>query len=162
MFPKKKRRKEPDEFEEFGRRMFQAVNRILFDMPDFEELLRNSEPLAVGFTIRFNRRVLPGVRAKKYRKRNHAGYSKSHLEPLCEARYCKDAVWIVASLPGVKEENIKLDIEHNLVRIFTNGKGTNYYKEIPLKEPVIPSSAKKSFNNGVLELIIKKSGNKAK
>lgn len=162
MFHKKKRKKEFDDFEEFERRMFQAVNKILFDMPDFDELLKNSEPLAVGFTIRFNRRVIPSMRVKKYGKRNYTRYPKPHLEPLCEVRYDKDAVHIVASLPGAKEENIKLGVEQNLVRIFANEKDTSYYKEIPLKEPVKPSSVKKSFNNGVLELIIEKESNKAK
>ena len=162
MFHRKKKRKEFDEFEEFEKRMFQVMNELLFNMPDFDELMRNSKPLAVGFTIKFDAKGVPSVRVKRYEKRrNYAKRFRTRSEPLYEVRYDRDSVWIVAALPGAREENIKLEVQPNLVRIFATEKDTSYYKEIPLEERVKPESLKKSFNNGILELIIEKESSKA-
>lgn len=79
---------------------------------------------------------------------------------------------LAVELPGVKKEDIKLDIEENAVRIRAErkeskeqkGKGflrrerssAQYERYLGLPEQVSPEGARARFNNGILEVTIPK------
>lgn len=137
--------------EKFQRKLANIINEFFLDMPELQNALHHSKPFAMGFTIKFG----PGRKPRKSRpcrKRIRFG-----VKPFYEVRYEKDCVHILAMLPGVKEESIIVDVRPDWVRIAANEDYARYYKEIPLKCTVKPESTKRSFNNGVLELIIEKS-----
>jgi HSP20 family protein len=62
---------------------------------------------------------------------------------------------ITAELPGVLEGEIKISVEGDVMMIETEGE-RYYAKEILLPEAVSVESLRQSYNNGVLEVRIKK------
>ena len=70
-----------------------------------------------------------------------------------------DEIWVVAELPGVSKDKIKVKVTENKVVIRASN-GKKYYKEIELPAEVDPKTAKAKYNNGVLDIRIKKKGAK--
>jgi len=77
------------------------------------------------------------------------------IEPLVDVMETEDEVWIVAELPGVSKDKIQVKAEPTRV-IIRASNGKKYYKEIELPTEVDPKTAKAKYNNGVLEIKIKK------
>lgn len=63
-----------------------------------------------------------------------------------------DRLRILAELPGVEEENIKIKLEGRALVISADN---TYYREIALPCPA-RGNAKTTFNNGILEVIVRK------
>ena len=66
----------------------------------------------------------------------------------------KDTLRVVASIP-LQEEDIEVEVKDNFLIIA----GKNYYQEVLLTSAV-EGTVKKTVNNGVLEVVLKKSGEK--
>ena len=90
-------------------------------------------------------------------------------EPIVDVFDEKDHVLIVAELPGVLEESIKLDLKGDILILEAGDEKRKYSKEILLPRPTSPGrspggraakvdfeSKEKSFKNGVLEVKIPK------
>jgi HSP20 family protein len=76
-------------------------------------------------------------------------------EPLVDIFDEDSEVVITAELPGVLEGEIEISVEGDVVTIET--KGERYYaKEIQMPEAVSAKSLRQSYNNGVLEVRVKK------
>ncbi len=60
---------------------------------------------------------------------------------------------IVAEMPGVSKEKIKLNAKENHVAISTISSGKPYNAEVPLPRKVDPDTAEASYNNGILEVV---------
>ena len=56
----------------------------------------------------------------------------------------------------MKKEDIDLEVTGDTLIIKVEGKDRKYYKEISLPAEVDPDSAKASYNNGVLDIQLKK------
>ena len=81
------------------------------------------------------------------------------IEPLVDVIDAGDEVWVVAELPGVDKDKIDIKVTDRKVRIRASN-GKKYYKEVELPEEVDPKTAKAKYNNGVLDIKIKKKGAK--
>ena len=84
-------------------------------------------------------------------------------EPIIDIINGKEEIKIVAELPGVAKENIKLYANENTLTIeslipapVATAEVRQYYKEIEFPELVEPSSGKSYHKNGILEIIFKK------
>jgi HSP20 family protein len=77
-------------------------------------------------------------------------------EPLVDIMETDDEVRIIAELPGVEKESIRLHATENSIAISVDTPQRKYNKEIELKANVNPKQAKSSYKNGVLEVILKK------
>lgn len=66
----------------------------------------------------------------------------------------KDTLRVVASIP-LQEEDIKVEVKDNFLIIA----GKKYYQEVLLTSAV-EGNVKKTVNNGILEVVLKKSGEK--
>ncbi len=62
---------------------------------------------------------------------------------------------VVAEMPGIQKEDIKLEVRDNSLMIKAENKARNYSTEVPLSTPVEASSAKASYTNGILEVKLK-------
>ena len=81
---------------------------------------------------------------------------RKEREPLVDVLDVDESVKIVAELPGVQKSDIKLDATEDSLTISVDTPDRNYYKKIELPAKIDSESAKASYTNGVLEVILKK------
>jgi HSP20 family protein len=62
---------------------------------------------------------------------------------------------VVAEMPGVQKENIELQATEDSLTIKAKNHERNYETSVPLERAVLPDSAKASYRNGVLEVVLK-------
>ncbi len=77
-------------------------------------------------------------------------------EPIVDVFDEKDQVLIVAELPGVSEESIKLELKGDILILEAGDEKRKYSKEILLPAKVDPQTLEKTYKNGILEVKIKK------
>ncbi len=77
-------------------------------------------------------------------------------EPIADVIEKDDEIRVVAELPGVDKNNIKVNVDGNTLTIQAQSEDKKYYKEIELPAPVDENSAKATYKNGVLEVVLKK------
>lgn len=79
-------------------------------------------------------------------------------EPLVDVIEDNDVIRVIAEIPGVRKQDIDLSATDNSLLIQAQSQDTKrkYYKELDLPCNVIPESASAKFNNGVLEVELKK------
>ncbi|MDO9349225.1 MAG: archaeal heat shock protein Hsp20 [Anaerolineales bacterium] len=76
-------------------------------------------------------------------------------EPLVDVFDEEREMLVVAELPGVGEEEIRVEIQDDVLSLETTGEH-KYAKEILLSAPVDAANMQKSYKNGILELRLKK------
>ena len=64
----------------------------------------------------------------------------------------KDFVRVIAELPGVYKENVKIKIDEDILNLSAEKGERKYAKEVLLPFPVKEDPAEFSFKNGILEL----------
>ena len=77
-------------------------------------------------------------------------------EPLVDVINDPDQVRVVVELPGVEKPDIKTTITEDTLTIKVDAAARKYYKEVQLPSTVDPDSSKASYNNGVLEIALRK------
>ena len=78
-------------------------------------------------------------------------------EPLTDVFDEKEEVRVYAEIPGVNEEDIKLDLKGDILDILAKSGDRKYHKEILLPAKVKSETLISSYKNGILEVKIKKS-----
>jgi len=73
-------------------------------------------------------------------------------EPVCDVFEEETELLIVAEMPGVSAEDVKLEIEGDLLTIQAERRDRKYFKELQLPRPILLSKVQVSAKNGVLEL----------
>ncbi|MHA1838562.1 MAG: archaeal heat shock protein Hsp20 [Candidatus Ranarchaeia archaeon] len=77
-------------------------------------------------------------------------------EPLIDINDHGDTLEIIAELPGVEKEDIKVNATSKTLTIDVNSKDRKYHKTLKLPAEVDPKSAKCTYKNGVLDTFLKK------
>jgi HSP20 family protein len=77
-------------------------------------------------------------------------------EPIIDVFDEKDEVRIYAEMPGVNETDIKLDLKEDILDISAQTGDRKYHKEILLPAKVQAGTLTSSYNNGILEIKVKK------
>jgi len=77
-------------------------------------------------------------------------------EPIVDIFEEGDYIRVMAELPGVKENEINLDIEENTLTISTETPARKYYKKVELPNPVKKDAVESSYRNGILEVKLRK------
>ena len=77
-------------------------------------------------------------------------------EPIVDVFDEKDYILVVAELPGVLEESIKLDFKGDILILEAGDEKRKYAKEILLPAKVEFGDKEVSFKNGILEIKLKK------
>ncbi|MBI5286542.1 MAG: Hsp20/alpha crystallin family protein, partial [Deltaproteobacteria bacterium] len=78
-------------------------------------------------------------------------------EPIVDIFDEKDHIMVVAELPGVNEEEIKIEVKDDILNLTAKGRVRKYSKEVLLPSPVDKSTLTSTYKNGVLEVKVKKS-----
>lgn len=82
-------------------------------------------------------------------------------EPLVDVVDGEKEVRVIAELPGVKKESIKLTAEGRSLEISAETPTRKYRKELELPSSVELEGSKSTFNNGILEVTFPKRKGKA-
>ena len=76
-------------------------------------------------------------------------------EPLVDVFDEDETILVVAELPGVAEEEIRIEVEGDILSLETAGE-RKYAKEVLLPAAVEAGPFHKAYKNGILELRLKK------
>ena len=77
-------------------------------------------------------------------------------EPMIDVFDEEDHILVIAELPGVSENEIKIEVTGDILNLTASDKDRKYAKEILLPGKVNPDSVKTSYNNGILEITLQK------
>jgi len=77
-------------------------------------------------------------------------------EPITDVFDEKEEVRVYAEMPGVRQEDIKLDLKEDILDISVQSGDRKYHKEILLPAKVKAENLTSSYKNGILEIKIKK------
>ena len=81
---------------------------------------------------------------------------KEEREPLVDVISADSEVKVVAEVPGVDKNSIKLYATEKTLTISVDTPERKYYKEVDLPTSVNPKTAKSMYKNGVLEVTLTK------
>jgi HSP20 family protein len=77
-------------------------------------------------------------------------------EPLTDVFDEDQEIRVYAEMPGVKQEDIKLDLKEDILDISAQTGDRKYHKEILLPVKVQAETMSFTYNNGILEIKVKK------
>ncbi len=165
------------DFDEMFERMFQDMARGMpKDMMRERKLpdgstARQYGPFVYGYSMSVGPDGKPVIQefgnVKPSKKQGAFGFEQPALEPqdtrepLVDVINETDQVRVVAELPGVEKSNIRTTIAEDSLTIRVDAP-RKYYKEVQLPSDVDPDSSKASYNNGVLEIVLRKQKPKPK
>ncbi|WP_292376970.1 archaeal heat shock protein Hsp20 [Methanosarcina sp. UBA411] len=84
---------------------------------------------------------------------------KSYLDirkPLIDILEAEDTIHVIAEIPGIEKENIRLNATDLMLDIETIHGNPKYSERVELPVKVDPQSAKATYKNGVLEVTFKR------
>ncbi|UCE43798.1 MAG: Hsp20/alpha crystallin family protein [Candidatus Bathyarchaeota archaeon] len=129
-------------------------------------------PIVYGYSMTFNPEGKPKIRefgnVKPTLKPEAFGISRPSLsvkeerEPLIDVIPADKEIQIIAELPGVEKEDIKLHGTEDTLTISVDTPKRRYFKEVQMLERIDPKKANSAYKNGVLEITIPKIKEKKK
>jgi HSP20 family protein len=160
------------DFDEVFERMFQDMAKTMpkdlmreKKLPD-GSTIRQFGPYVYGYSMSMGPDGKPIIQefgnVKPSRRPGMFGFEQPALEPTDSREPLADVineleqVRVVAELPGVDKSDIKTSITEDTLTISVDAAARKYYKELRLPSNVDPDSSKASYNNGVLEIVLKK------
>ena len=77
-------------------------------------------------------------------------------EPMVDVFDEEDRILVIAELPGVSENEVKIEVAGDILNLTASDKERKYAREILLPGKVKPDSVKTSYKNGILEITLEK------
>jgi len=171
----------------FGDDIFQEMDRIVEEM--FRDLtasvpkdlvrerklpdgstVREMGPFVYGYSVtvgpdgkpvvREFGNVKPGTRLTESGRPRPMMEVKGKREPLTDVMEEGDVVRVIAEVPGVEKGDINLNCTVDSLTISVETK-RKYFKEVELPAAVDPKSAKATYKNGILEVVLEKTKRKS-
>ena len=125
-------------------------------LPD-GSIIREWGPFVYGYSIKIGPDGKPEIREFGNVKPTRFGPTvKEEREPLVDIVETDNEVHVVAELPGVEKEDIKLHGTEDTLTISVDTPQRKYYKELTLPAKVNVKEAKTQYKNGVLEVKLPK------
>ncbi len=149
------------QIDEMMDRMMQDLSEGgMLDPESMEKFMRNPEgtnPFVFGFSMRLGPDGKPFIQRFGNTNPDAEGVKTTHqLEPLVDVIEEDDEIIVVAELPGVEKDEIKVRIKGTVLTIHVENQSRPYHKEIELPSKVKKEQAKSAVRNGVLEVRLKK------
>jgi HSP20 family protein len=161
-----------EQFDEMFERMFKEMTRDIpkdamteRKLPD-GSTVRQYGPYIYGYSMTMGPDGKPVVRefgnVKPSRRRGMFGLPEAKLEPsdtrepLVDVVEDAENVKVVGELPGVEKKDIQMKCAEDLLTISVNTPSRKYHKEVQLPTTVDPDTSKATYNNGVLEVTLRK------
>ncbi len=108
-----------------------------------------------GFSIRTGLGGTPTIEPfGNIRKDERSGHAvvQEVREPMVDVFEEEDHVLVLAEMPGISLENVRVEVKEDLLTISGHNKGKKYRKEIHLPQVLARDKMQISCNNGVLEI----------
>lgn len=151
------------------RRLFDDIDKEPEDILEmFEKTLKSFEKFPAdselegsffyGFSITQGPEGKPVIREFGSVKPSGRSISRSNIrEPLVDMVYDRkhNEVRVVVDMPGVDPGEVLISIHQRSVRVRAADGDRSYQTDIPLDVPVESKFLRKTFNNGVLELVLR-------
>ena len=126
--------------------------------------VREVGPIVYGYSMTIGPDGKPNIREFGNVKSTFAGSGEffqqpsisSEREPLVDISSTDKEVKIVAEMPGIKKENIKINAYENSVEIISDDPQRKYHKVIDLPPEADIETVKSKYNNGILEVVFNK------
>ncbi|MHA1754968.1 MAG: archaeal heat shock protein Hsp20 [Candidatus Odinarchaeia archaeon] len=138
----------------------ELIENIFKEYPfkfDESSLIGRREPIFWGFSLTRGPDNKPVIREFGNVKPSKKGVEiKEGREPLVDIISEGDKIVVVAELPGVEKQDIKLNATEDTLIISAETPQRKYYKEVEFKEKVDPKTSKAIYKNGVLEVSFEK------
>ncbi|MFX0113904.1 MAG: archaeal heat shock protein Hsp20 [Candidatus Hodarchaeota archaeon] len=154
----KKRRTPFDEIFEGINRMMEEFSRNLpfFLGENYPKDPRRSKPFVWGIKMNFGPDGRPELEHFGNMGENEHGFGQVSEErsPLVDVLEETDIIRVIAELPGVSKEDIKLGATENSVTIEAKSSDHRYRKEVQLPGKIKPETAKAKLKNGLLEITL--------
>ena len=154
------------EFEEWWRRtrrLFKEIDKLFEEMfkSSFEELGgregKRIGPYVYGFSMTIGPDGVPRIREWGNIKPGVIRPRISEtIEPFTDVIDEGDVIKIIADVPGVEKEKIKVEATESFVEISASDGDRKYYKRVKLPVKVKPETAKAKYKNGVLTITVEK------
>lgn len=171
-FAKKRRSLFPDvdemmkEMEKMMQEMFKNAeqqvpkNLIKERKLDDGSVVREMGPIVYGYSVKIGPDGKPEVRKfgniNAFPSMLGGGLAvKEEREPLVDIIKGNEDLKVIAELPGVSKEDLRLTASENSVTIESVTNQPHYQKTVDLPEPVDPTTAKSAYKNGILEISFK-------
>jgi len=139
--------------------VFDEMMRQAFE--PFSKGSKEYKPYVYGFSLSIGPDGKPVIREFGNVQRDRFGPKvREDREPLVDVLEEDEDVVVVAELPGVEKEDIRLHAGEDHLTISVDTSDRKYYKELVLPVGVDPGSARAVYKNGVLEVRLKKSPEK--
>ncbi|MBO3839472.1 MAG: Hsp20/alpha crystallin family protein [Candidatus Brockarchaeota archaeon] len=154
-------------FSPFEEDFFDFFKRIEGEFP--KELIREEKlpdgsvrkeygPFIYGYSVRIGPDGKPVVREFGNVKRKVSPVKpvevKEATEPLVDVITEEDKIKVIAEVPGVDKQDIKLNVVGKTLSIRAESERRKYSKDVELPEEVDPKTAKASYKNGILEVTL--------
>ncbi|MCS7110961.1 MAG: Hsp20/alpha crystallin family protein [Ignisphaera sp.] len=147
-----------EEMEEFER---QISRRLSLSPDELRSMDRLNKPILYGFRIEIGPDGVPRIYEFGNVRRSERGRPRivvsDEREPLTDIYEEDDKIRIVAEMPGVDENKIKVEaIDDRRIVIEASDHDRKYRKEVDLPAEVDIETAEAVYKNGVLEIKIRK------
>jgi len=124
-------------------------------------IVREMGPIVYGYSVKIGPDGKPVVRKfgniDAFPNLLRGGMAvKGEREPLVDVIKGEEEIRVVAEVPGVAKEELKVTADENTVTIESLTGEQRYRKRIDLLETVDPKTAKSTYKNGILEVSFKK------
>ena len=77
-------------------------------------------------------------------------------EPITDIFDEKNEIVIITEMPGIEENDIKIDLKEDILELSAASKNRTYRKELLLPLKAVKQNLRHKFTNGILEIRIKK------
>ena len=77
-------------------------------------------------------------------------------EPITDIFDEEDEVIVMAEMPGINADDIKLDLKEDILDISAQNKDRKYHKEVLLPAKIKAETLRSSYKNGILKIKMKK------
>ena len=144
--------------EELEREMAETIRKMEGDIP--KEMLREYAPFVYGYSVKIGPNGKPVIREFGNMKPGIDEERPLSLherrEPLVDVIEDDDSIKVLAELPGVEKQDIKLHATVYGLTIDVENADRKYFKELTFPVDIDRSTAKSSYRNGVLEITFSK------
>jgi HSP20 family protein len=162
MGDKRKRRRDFDDDDWFGFDMDEEFDRMRKRMEMLMGALAKNrdssfeKPFVYGFSMRAGPDGKPKIREFGNTTPVETGQEVQEREPLTDIIEHSDSISVTVEIPGVDKKDIDLDVHVDSLDIKVDSDNRKYHKELELPAKVLTDSAKATYKNGVLDIVLEK------